>query len=72
MSWWTAALLLLGCAASGALLGTAPPRIRTGWLVAAAAVGAVLVFLPGTCVTAIGSGPVAPADLSGRTSCWFL
>jgi hypothetical protein len=70
MSWWTAVVLLLGCAALGALLGTAPPRVRTGWLVAAALLTAFLVFLPGICATAIAA---SAEDLyEGSTSCRFL
>ena len=63
-----------GCAAFGAVLGTAPPRVRTGWLVAAAIVLAYVVFLPGICATAIAA-PVPYGDpdlLDGRTSCRFL
>ena len=74
MSWWTVALLLLACGAFGALLGTAPPRIRTGWLVAGAILAAVLVFQPGICATAqAASVPYGDPDLlDGITTCRFL
>jgi hypothetical protein len=65
---------MLGCAAFGALLGTAPPRIRTGWLVAAAVVAAFIVFLPGICATAIAASvPYGDPDLlDGITTCRFI
>ena len=73
MSWTTAALLLLGCVALGALLGAAPDRVRTGWLAAAAVLAAVLVFSPGMCVTAVASMPYGdPELLDGITSCETL
>lgn len=70
MSWPTVALLLLGCAVLGALLGAAPSRVRTGWLVAAAVLAAFFVFLPGVCASAIAA---SADDLQqGTTSCRFV
>ena len=65
---------MLGCATFGALLGTAPPRIRTGWLVAGAILAALLVFQPGICATAIAASvPYGdPELLDGITTCRFL
>ncbi len=65
-----AAVLLAGCAAIGGLAGMASARARTGLLAVAAAVTAVLVFLPGRCVTATASTPLGdPEQLQGQTSC---
>jgi hypothetical protein len=74
VSWPVVALLLLGCALFGALLGTAPSRVRTGWLVAGAVVAAFFVFLPGICATAIAASvPYGdPELLDGITTCRFL
>ena len=65
------AVVLLGaCALLGALLGMAATRARTGLLVLAGAVIPFLVFMPGTCVTAIASAPLGdPEQLRGQTSC---
>ena len=65
---------MLGCAVFGALLGTAPARIRTGWLVAAAVVAAFFVFLPGICATAMAASvPYGdPELLDGITTCRFI
>ena len=74
MNWPTVALLLVGCAALGALLALAPRRVRTGWLVAAAVVAAYFVFLPGVCGTAMAASvPYGDSDLlDGITTCRFL
>jgi hypothetical protein len=70
MSWGAAGLLLAGCVAFGALLGTAPARIRTWLLVVGAVLAAALAFMPGTCVTAMASVPYGdPELLDGITSC---
>ncbi|NEK85158.1 hypothetical protein GCU60_05190 [Blastococcus saxobsidens] len=71
MSWPTVALVLIGCTAFGALLGTSLLRARSGWPVAAAVLAGWLAFLPGTCATALASTPVGEPALQGRTSCRF-
>jgi hypothetical protein len=70
MSWTAAGLLLIGCAAVGALLGTAPARVRTALLVVVGIVVATILFLPGTCATAIASAPSPdPDQVHSWTSC---
>ena len=65
-----AALLIVGSAAVGGLVGMAPARMRTGLLASAAALTAILVFLPGRCATATASTPLGdPEQLQGQTSC---
>ena len=72
MGWGTVALLLVGCAAFGALLGTAPRRVPTWVLVVVALLAASFAFLPGTCVTAIAAAPTGEQLQQGWSSCQTL
>ena len=73
MGWPTAVLLLLACAAFGGLVGFASAGLRAGWMVLGVTATAFLVFMPGTCGTAIASRPFGtPEQLSGHTSCETL
>jgi hypothetical protein len=73
MGWPTAVLLLLACSALGGLVGFAFTGVRARFVVLGVIVGGFLVFMPGTCATAIASAPFGtPELLSGRTSCETL
>lgn len=65
-------LLLLGCAALGVLLGTAPRRVPTWVLVVAAVLVASYALMPGTCVTAIAAAPSGEQLEQGWTTCETL
>ena len=70
MSWPTAAVLLLGVAALGVLVGRARVKVGTGLLAGAMGILAAAVFLPGICVTAIAASPPGESpEFHGATFC---
>jgi hypothetical protein len=73
VSWPTAAVLLLGVAALGVLVGRVRVEVGTGLLAGAMGILAAVVFLPGVCVTAIAASPPGESpEFHGSTSCETL
>ena len=70
MSWTVAVVVLLGCAAAGALIGLVRSRGIRRLLLGLAAVAAMAVFVPVTCATAeAGVDTLDPGQFGGQTSC---